>query len=53
MKQKLSKKRTAEWISNNAHLPIGEMKFAMNELFEEWKGDAVQTDDVVFIGLEI
>ena len=53
MKQKLSKKRTAEWISNNAHLPIGEMKFAMNELFEKWKGDAVQTDDVVFIGLEI
>lgn len=53
MKQKLSKKRTNEWISENAHLSIGEMKGKMNSLFEEWKGKAIQTDDVVFIGLEL
>lgn len=52
-KQKLSKKRTCEWIANHSHLSVVDMKQKMNELFEEWKGAAVQTDDVVFIGLEI
>jgi serine phosphatase RsbU (regulator of sigma subunit) len=53
MKQKLSKKRTCDWISQNAELSIGEMKGKINTLFEEWKGEAIQTDDVVFIGLEL
>lgn len=53
MKQKLSKKRTSDWIHELSHLPIADMKCAMDERFENWKGSAHQTDDVVFIGLEI
>jgi serine phosphatase RsbU (regulator of sigma subunit) len=53
LKQKLSKKRTAEWIGELSYLPISDMKLAMDQKFEYWRGDAPQTDDVVFIGLEI
>lgn len=53
MKQKLSKKRTAEWIAGSRDLPMHQVKTKINDLFENWMAGAAQTDDVVFIGLEL
>jgi len=53
MKQKLSKKRTAEWIAESRDLPMHQVKTKINDLFENWMEGAAQTDDVVFIGLEL
>lgn len=50
--KKLKSKRFMDFIQQIHGLSMSEQKREINRFFEEWKGNAEQTDDVCFIGLE-
>ena len=52
-KQKLSKKRIMKRLADVQHTSFIERKTQMNELFDEWKGECQQTDDLVILGMKI
>lgn len=39
-------------ILKNAHLPFSEQMKRMDEIFENWKGQLEQVDDVLLVGLK-
>jgi serine phosphatase RsbU (regulator of sigma subunit) len=52
-KQKLSKKRIMKRLADVQHTSFIERKTQMNELFDEWRGECQQTDDLVILGMKI
>jgi serine phosphatase RsbU (regulator of sigma subunit) len=52
-KQKLSKKRIIKKMDEWQHSDFKNRKTQMNELFDDWKGESHQTDDLVILGIKI
>ncbi len=48
--KKIGKKRLLEWIQGSAGNSTGDKQQELNALFEEWKGNHLQTDDVCLLG---
>ena len=42
-----------EFIQENNHLPMSEIRVKIEETFETYKGDHKQVDDVLLIGIEV
>ena len=53
LKQKLSKKRTLSFVQNLDMNNFKNRKEEVAQFFDQWKMDAPQTDDMVFIGVKI
>ena len=51
--KKFKYKRLEELLQANAHLPMEEQKSLLSKVFEEWKGNYEQIDDVTVIGLRL
>jgi PAS domain S-box-containing protein len=49
--KKFSFRRVLETFEENIRLPLNEQSYMIEEEFEKWKQDAVQTDDVTIIAL--
>ena len=52
-KQKFLIKRFKEMLQTQHQLPMVEQKFNLAAIFDEWKGDNNQIDDVLIIGVRI
>jgi len=52
-KQKFLVKQFKETLKNISHLPMTEQKFHLAEIFDNWKGDNDQIDDVLVIGVRV
>lgn len=52
-KQKLSKKRIMESLKCFQQINFDQRKSQLNTLFDEWRGESVQTDDLVVLGIKI
>ncbi len=50
-RKKFSRKRIGEIISNSSHMSLDEQCIFFVEIFNDWKQNTVQTDDVSFIGI--
>ncbi len=53
LKQKLSKKRTLDFVSTLNMDEFNKRHFQVSQFFDGWKSVAPQTDDVVFIGVKL
>jgi serine phosphatase RsbU (regulator of sigma subunit) len=51
--KKFMKKRFRELIAYIAPLPITEQKAALENAFEQWKGNRKQVDDILVIAIRI
>ncbi len=51
--KKITSKRFQQWLTHTHTLPMLAQKEAIITLFNEWKGENEQTDDVIVIGIEI
>ncbi len=51
--KKLLSKRLREILSSIQNLPMREQEKKLSEIFNEWKGNATQVDDVLIIGVRI
>jgi len=52
-KQKLSKKRIVQKLNEIQGSAFENRKSEMNQLFDDWKGECGQTDDLVILGIKI
>ena len=52
-RKKFLTKRLKESILKISHMPMSEQGENLNNIFETWKGDNLQTDDVTIIGFKI
>jgi serine phosphatase RsbU (regulator of sigma subunit) len=50
LQRKYMSKRFKEFITSIAHLPLSIQKEKLQEEFEDWKGKANQTDDILIVG---
>jgi serine phosphatase RsbU (regulator of sigma subunit) len=53
LRQKLSKKRTVDFVRSLEMKSFGNRKSEVAAFFDNWRSNAPQTDDMVFIGLKI
>ncbi|MFN7013624.1 MAG: PP2C family protein-serine/threonine phosphatase [Bacteroidia bacterium] len=51
--KKFKYKQLQELILSIHTLPMTQQKVKLNEVFEQWRGDLEQVDDVLFIGVKI
>ena len=51
--KKLMAKRLKDILSGLSHRPMSLQSFQLKKVFNEWKGQADQTDDVLVVGLEL
>lgn len=51
--KKFMKKEFRELIASLQHLPIKEQKVALKEIFNSWKENTEQTDDVLVVGIQL
>ncbi|MBX7050810.1 MAG: SpoIIE family protein phosphatase [Flavobacteriales bacterium] len=51
--KKFSMKRLTAIFQQMHHQPMEVLRAKLLEAFEEWKGDTIQTDDIVLIGIEL
>ena len=49
---KYSSGRIKEMLQTKTGVPIGEMRQAIHDDFNDWKGDEHQVDDILMIGIE-
>jgi serine phosphatase RsbU (regulator of sigma subunit) len=52
-KQKLSKKRIMKRLEEVHQTSFAERKAQLNKLFDDWKGESPQTDDLVILGMKV
>ncbi len=52
-KQKLSKKRIMKRLDEVHQTSFAERKAQLNKLFDDWKGESPQTDDLVILGMKV
>jgi serine phosphatase RsbU (regulator of sigma subunit) len=52
-KQKLSKKRIIKRLDEVHQTSFAERKAQLNKLFDDWKGESPQTDDLVILGIKV
>ena len=52
-KQKLSKKRIVQKLNEIQGSAFENRKSEMNQLFDDWKGECGQTDDLVILGIKV
>ncbi|MBK6985601.1 MAG: SpoIIE family protein phosphatase [Bacteroidetes bacterium] len=50
--KKFSRKRLLNLLTYSANFPMEEQQELLEFVFEDWKGDTKQTDDVSLIGIE-
>lgn len=51
--KKFTTKRLRELLLNIAHEPMARQKQTLNEVFDRWKGNLEQVDDVCVVGIRI
>lgn len=51
--KKFKYKPLKEKILANSHLPLEEQKNLLEKIFDDWKGDIEQTDDMLIIGIKL
>ena len=51
--KKFSMKRLTAILQHMHHQPMEVLRARLLEAFREWKGDTIQTDDIVLIGIEL
>ncbi len=51
--KKFSKKRLSDVLKSHQHLSMQEQQIAFEEIFNQWKGNNTQTDDVSVVGIEV
>jgi len=52
-RKKFLSKRLRETFREMKNIPMNEQKFRLEKIFEEWKGDNEQIDDVLIVGVRI
>jgi serine phosphatase RsbU (regulator of sigma subunit)/Tfp pilus assembly protein PilF len=51
--KKFQKLQLMELLSNNSHLPMIEQKELLEGIYNDWKGNSMQIDDVTVIGVKV